>query len=354
MWKKITLKEIVARIDADISVMLLNKKPVLRTSVLHILATAFGGAVFLYLRCLDYIADQLFVSSCDAEFLKLRGLRYGMAQLSSSKASGVACLEIFGDTGARLSGDLRFVRDDGVQYEYVGPESYLSTPGSVLIDIRAIEPGAIGNMYTTYRGKLSYLQPVDKFTSDVNLVDNVSGGADDEDIERFRSRVKLREKKPPMGGADGDYIEMAMKEISVGAAWEYKNRNGINSVDVVIKSNDPKLPSPGIPALQRIQDLLDKDKPLTTTCIARPVSLKPVNWKIKMNPNDSSMQDLVRSQLSSLFFETGAPESVMTVTEGEREIQSIPGMVAAQIIGVDVATGWNEIPRVGSLTFENY
>jgi len=65
-----TLQEIVDRIVSDIQSRITGATTLLRRSILRVLARVYAGAVHLVYGFLEFMKDQIFVQSADAEYLE--------------------------------------------------------------------------------------------------------------------------------------------------------------------------------------------------------------------------------------------------------------------------------------------
>ncbi len=154
-----------------------------------------------------------------------------------------------GATGARKSDALRVVGtaatnvpDSTALYH---PESQLTfrtsgasvvgsqngATGWVDVDVVAVSTGSQTRLAAG--AILRFTTPIAGIEEDAELqLDLDEDGEDQESDGALRLRVLSRFRSPPLGGAAEDYVQWALEEPGIAAAYAYPLRNGVGSVDV--------------------------------------------------------------------------------------------------------------------------
>ena len=148
---------------------------------------------------------QRFIQTADLEFLIEWGEMLGTPRKSPSPAVGTIRITATVDqtlpTGARMTRP----SDSGV-YFTTGPGEIINGTGTA--PIAAVEPGVNGAVKD---GVEFTLTPGVLGVTKIEAAGDVGGGADEEDVESYRSRLLQRIQNPPMGGTDADWERWALE-----------------------------------------------------------------------------------------------------------------------------------------------
>jgi len=301
-WTRPTLSEITKRIEKGIESRLFGQIALLRRAVLRILARVFAGAIHSNYGHLDYIRDQLFVTTAEGIYLKRIGREYGINPIPGSFAVGQVTFT--GTPTTVIPADTRLQSENGIEYGTLA-EVVVGGGGSIVADIQSLEALEEANLSLSYT--LQIISPISGIDGDVIGLTEITGGLDPEAEESYRERILIRRRNPPMGGSVTDY-EIWAKEVSgVERAWVYPIYYGLGTVAIAIKSSDVTgIPSPAL--LTDVAGYIDTKKPVTaevriesitdTTGNPGAVSIQP---ELRMIPNDVSLQETITSNFNNLF-----------------------------------------------------
>lgn len=300
-FERPTIVEIVDRIEKSIEARLFGKSVLLRRALLRILARVFAGAIHLLYGYLQWIADQLFIQSCDTEFLERHSYMWGVTRKPGSFAVGSV---FFVGTNPLIPLGTRIQRDDGVEYGTI-------TAGGCgdYITVQAVEAGLSSNYEMPYPGaELQLVNSISSVESECHMFTNFEGGADPESDDDLRFRLLQRLQNPPMGGSPSDYVRWALEFPGVGRAWCYPIANGPGTVSTAIISNDPLDPVPSNQLLTDVQAYMEDKKPVTaqhtvvsiTDAAGSPGSAK-LSMNISITPNEASYQAQIIDNIETLL-----------------------------------------------------
>lgn len=212
---------VIAQIEAELSQTI----PLLPKAFIRVLAKALGGVYVLLYKYCGFIFLQLFVDTATNEVTEINGERirplneYGVLVGVGEQTPATAAEFTFRfipilPTGASTlaSGTPVLSDSNGVTYVTVGDKSYGGggAPAFEDVTVRAAGDqnggngaGTIGNLDAGET--LSFVAPPANIERDgtIQSVDVV--GADEEDIDVYRARIKARFQTPPQGGAYADY-----------------------------------------------------------------------------------------------------------------------------------------------------
>lgn len=358
-----SLQEIVDRITDDIRSRITGATTLLRNSVLRVLARVYGGAVHLVYGYLEFMKDQIFVSSADAEYLEKLGYEYGIFRKAATEAVGAGT--ITGTSGIQIAAGTELISDSGNVYLTDALVEILS--GTADITFTSQEAGEDYN--ETGPLTLSFVSPVAGVDSSVTIgSDGIYGGTDEEDDDAFRARVIARKRQPPHGGAHFDYEVWALEYPGVTRAWCIPEYMGIGTVGLSFVMDDNDDIVPNISEREDLKDyLLSHVDASTGKTVGVPVTAEPgffvienhakaVPFNIAIYPNTVAVQASVLDRLQDLLLAEGGPEETIYTSEMAEAIGTAAGLLTYRVISpaVDQSFAANEIPVVGDIEFSTY
>ena len=360
-----TLTAINEQIKSDIVAGLGGGFKLLRRSILSVLSRAYSGAVHLLFGSIEYNKAQLFITSSDHETLPLHGSEYGVTRNPSTKATG--SIYIYGTDGKSIPANSELESDNG--QSYLTDSSVVIASGVAVVSVTAKEGGYAGNEDGGV--SLSFVSPIIGVqTSAVVTASGIDGGADEEELEDYRSRVLSRKRRPPHGGAKEDY-ENWMREVSgVTRAWAIPLYQGIGTIGCAfVRDNDSDI-IPSESEMETVKDyIISHTDPITGKSVGIPVTARAglymipltplsVNFTLYIYPNTSEVQEAVTAIVSQSIVLNGGPNKALYKSELSEAISSVPGENRHELkfpSGLDYLTAAsNQVHVPGTITFEDY
>jgi uncharacterized phage protein gp47/JayE len=257
-----SITTIVKRIEKGIEARLFGRLALLRTAVLRILARVFAGAIHGCYGYLEWLKNQLFVTTAEEWFLiNVHGVMWGITRRPGSFASGTVIFT--GVDGIVIPADTRLQNEDGIEYGTTIPGTI--TGGVASIDVQAIETGDDGNYIRPNPPDPIYLQlisPITNVDDQTEIDGDITGGEDIEDLEVYRSRILQRIRTTPAGGNAADYDRWATSYPGVSRAWCYPIASGPGTVtEIITATGDDPVPSSTL--LAEVQAYMDVLRPVT-------------------------------------------------------------------------------------------
>lgn len=356
-----SLGDLVARIREDLRTRMgiVGDIPsaVLRRAVVHITATVWAGAVHVLHGHLDWIYRQAFPTLADREALIEYAKRFGdLSPKAATFASGP--VTVTGTNGEDVLAGVFLRRVDGERFEVtVGGEI---AAGTLTITVEAVNPGAIGNTDTS--ATLTFESPIPGINSDATVAaPGITGGVDEESTEDFRVRVLDREREPPQGGADHDYVAWALEVPGVTRAWVYPHENGLGTVVVrFVRDVDdniiPDLPTPN-GEVAAVQAKLDEERPVTAEVTAVAPTPLSVDITIDVTPYNQDIEDAINAEIADLFLNQAAPgdgngQGTIYLSQLQTAVGSAAGVTDFTIVApaADVVPPLGQIPVIGAVS----
>lgn len=312
-----TLAELVARIREDLRTRMELSggalvAAVLRRAVVHISATVWAGAVHMLHGHLDWIYRQAFPTLSERDALIEYAKRFGdLAPKAATFASGTVTAT--GTSGTIPEGQaLR--RSDGERFEVTVGDAI--DGGTATVTVEAVNPGALGNTDAGF--VLTFESPISGVDSDATVAaGGLTGGNDEEDTEDFRARVLDREREPPQGGADHDYVAWALEVAGVTRAWVYPyedasgNQGVLGTVTVRFVRDDDASLIPDAGEVAAVQAKLDEERPVTAEVTAKAPTTLPIDFEIDLTIgaglDPATVQGEVTAELEDLLLNQAAP-----------------------------------------------
>lgn len=324
---------------------LTGNAPLLRWGLLRILARVFAGAVHIVYGFVAYLADQIFVTTAELEYLTRLGLMFGIPRKAASFATG--SLIFVGTDGVLVPVGSRAVTEDGIEYETTANGTIAG--GVADIAATAVEPGSAANMAAPVAMVL--VTPIAGI-SGVTVGTLFTGGEAQENDEDYRARLLFRLREPPAGGTAADYIAWALAVAGVSNAWCFPAAPGPGQVTVVFTG------TAGIPA---VESYIEERMPVTTDLIVTTPSLQTINFTILITPDSSALRSAITANLSQFFETVPVPGEGIKIAQIQNAI-STSGVSNFQIMQItknavpkspytDIAMSGFEYGVLGTITF---
>ena len=196
-----TLAQIVDRAKQDLEDKLTGSSPVLRRSVIAVLARVVAAASHLLHGHLDWLYRQLFPTLSDETELLRWGSIWGVVRKPAS----------FAERDVLFSGSIGAVIPPGAELQRSDGELYVVDVGGVFVGatlqlkVLAVTAGEGGNVDTGVI--LSLVTPIASVVNEAPVqAANAIDGSDQEEIEAYRERVLFRIANAPQGGAAADHV----------------------------------------------------------------------------------------------------------------------------------------------------
>lgn len=322
-WTTPTLSQ-VRTLNRDFVTAHLPSGSLIPNSVLRVLADSNAGLAHLTLQYLDWLARQLLPDTAEGDWLRDR---HAMIWLGGWKqatyADGLATFTGLSISMIPAATRLSAALGSGlVEYETIS-EGQIDATGLVDVAIRALTPGAIGNLEGgTTLMLTSALTGVDGVVTVVEL----SGGADEESDEELRRRVLDRIRKPPMGGDSDDYVAWALEVPGVTRAWASPLEMGIGTVTVRFMMDNLRIEDGGFPNaddIALVQAYLDERRPVAVKdfFVVAPIP-EPIDFTIdNLTPDEATTRAAIETSVIAMLADRAAPGfAINGVSQGAQTI----------------------------------
>jgi len=266
-----TIQEINDNLIAQISTSISQTIPLLPKSFIRVLAKSIAGVFILLYKYGGFIFLQMFVDTATANETQVNGqtvqplLFWGRLigvgdPTSATQAQLLIEITVENQTGTLPSNTQLINSSTGVTYITLGSIA-LDAP-TKQITVQAISDqsggdgsGTIGNLDAG--ATLSFANPLANVARDATVVSQVVTGAEAEDIEVYRQRVKDRFQKRPQGGAYADYQQWGEEVEGIVNVYPYTSSNP-GQVDVYAEATIASSGNvDGIPTTAQLQAVLD-------------------------------------------------------------------------------------------------
>jgi uncharacterized phage protein gp47/JayE len=224
-----SLADLRTQSQADFSAALAGSDPLLRFSVLGVLADVFAEIENGAYGYIDYVGKQAVPFTATDEWAEgwaaLKGVtRKPASYATASAVSGLSTI------GRPIPAGTQLVRSDGATYVTLSDVA-VSGGGTATVSLQAVEAGSASNL--TAGQNLVLGSPIAGVAS-TWTVGAAAAGADVEGDDDFRTRYLEVYRNPPQGGAAADYVEWALNVPGVTRAWV--TPNGVGAGTVVVYS----------------------------------------------------------------------------------------------------------------------
>lgn len=371
-----TLTELRERNRSYMQSELKTDGALLRFSNMGVISDVDAGMAHLHYGYLDYIALQSTPYFSTDEYLA------GWAALKSiyrKAASAARCQTVLfkGTAGSIVPISSVLNRNDGYQYT-LDSEIRIGTDGSAVGSITAILPNPVddttggGNQGNADTGTVLTLDvAISGIQAQATAVESISGGADIETEDAFRTRMLIAYQNVPQGGNDTDYKIWALSVPGVTRAWVIRRLMGAGTVGIYIMcdGNDNNgFPSgtDGISQFEvwgavkatgdqgRVVDFIYPLQPVTALVYGCSPIPKIINFVISGIPNASSETVAgINAAIDEVFFSEGVPGGKILWSSLLISIGTVPGtagfILESPDTNIQLATG--ELPVRGPVTY---
>ena len=306
-YERPSLQTIKDRIEADLESRLTGDAPLLVNGILRVLVRVFAGAMHILYGFLAFIADQLFATTAEREYLNRIGTMWGVARKAASFATGE--LTFSGTNGTLVPTSTRVATEDGVEYETTADGTI--SGGSVAVAASAVEAGADANTESP-SPSVDLVEPIAGVTGAVISTD-FGGGEDEESDEDYRARILQRIQNPPAGGTATDFERWAKEVSGVDNAWTYPTTPGPGQVTVIFT---------GSATISAVETYISERMPVTSDLtVDNPVD-KTVDIDISITPNSTALQAAINTNLAQIFDEVAKPGEDVLISQIRDAISS--------------------------------
>lgn len=372
-----TLSQLRANVAAAINAELPGADALLRFSNLKVLGTVQAGLSHEHYGYLDWIALQTNPFTATGEFLEAWGALKDVYRKAAIQATGPVTFPCAAANDTIQVGTSA-TRLDGVPYIITAVQAAVAAPGGstqpyqITVTVQA-EPdptgqtGAFGDADPNTQFTLG--QTVAGITSS-GVSGTITGGADLEDQEDYRTRVLQVYQNTPQGGAAGDYVTWALEVTGVTRAWCQPLYKGAGTVGVYFMMDETESAHEGVPqgvngcaTLETRDTVATGDQlavanfiyplqPVTALVYSIAPTLQPINMTI--NGVSAANQAAVQTALASLITGLG------TASGGTIELNALWAAIkiadpeddfVITAPAADVVTAAGNLPVLGAITW---
>lgn len=215
-----TISEIKANIIADYEAELGQSVPVLQKAFIRVLASVLSGLFFLIYRAILWLFKQISVQTAGPTRLAQIADQYGLSRIPATYARVV--VSGTGTDSTVVPAAKLFTASNGLIYSVETQQTISSS--AVSLTLACLTAGEAGNLSVS--DELTQVVPLDGLDDPVTVSSVATTGADLEDLEVFRNRVRIRQQTPPQGGATPDYVLWAREVSGITAALAWRTNPG--------------------------------------------------------------------------------------------------------------------------------
>jgi uncharacterized phage protein gp47/JayE len=323
-WSTPTLRAVRELVRDAVNASLPGADASVPNSVLRVLSDNQGALCHLTLQYIDWLSLQLLPDTAETEWLDRHGQiwlvnadgstgrKLGTLAVGTASFQGVVNGMVI-PTGTVLQSAVDIPPGSDSAYPMVSFETTedITTAADIPVigNIRALDPGAIGNL--PQGSTLTITPAIFGIVTTANVV-ALSGGTDTETDDELRARILKRIQNPPMGGDATDYEQWALAGPGVTRAWASPQEMGIGTMTVRFLMDDLRASDDGWPTADDIQTVklyLDKMRPVTVKDLFVVAPIKQfIDCHIsELVPNTAEVQAEIEQSLRDMLRQMAAP-----------------------------------------------
>lgn len=344
------LTDLQKRVSGDLQASLKLTSPILKKSVLGVLANVFAGTAHSLYGFGQWLANQLFPDTAESAYLdRIAGI-WGITRKAATFSSGNAV--ITGSNGAVIPSGTLYQDPNNNEYQTTADAAISN--GTAGAPVEANFSGSAGNLPAGT--VLNIVNPIAGVVSQAAVDSNgFTGGIDTETDDALRSRLIARIQNPPHGGDVQDYIMWALSVPGVTRAWAYANWMGVGTVGVTfVMDNNVGSIIPDSNTINNVINYINSVRPLCVQIYVFPPTLLPVNFTIKASPGTQAVQNAITSALQSYIAKNGFPGSTLYLSQIDAAISSAAGEVYNVLTSPssDISVAPTQIAVLGVITWD--
>jgi uncharacterized phage protein gp47/JayE len=348
-FKRLTLTELRDFYETEMSAKFGITTPLLKKSVVRVLAYMWAGADHLLYGVIEKFALNAIIDTAKGTFLERWATIWGLARKPATYAKGNVTFT--GIDSTLIPAGTTIKRADGE--EFTTDSDGTISGGSAIIPVTATLAGANGN--TAADSTLSLSSPIPGIDSDVIVdADGIKDGAEKETDDQLRARLLNRIQRPPQGGSENDFVQWALDVPAVTRAWCIPNQFGLGTVGVTfVEDDNPSSIVPSPAKVQEVADYIDPLRPVTAAVTVYAPEVIPLDITVNLLPNTAATQASSTAELKDMIDRETKPGGTILLSEIETAISIAEGVVDRNVISPtgDVPHAADEIAVLGDITF---
>jgi uncharacterized phage protein gp47/JayE len=340
-WTTPSLREVRSLVRDHVRGTLPGADASVPNSELRVLSDGQGALCHLTLQYVDWLADQMLPDSSETVWLDRHG-RIWLVNADGTIGRKIATLAqgqvAFTATVDRslIPRATQLTSSIGIVYETLS-DIRVSLTGPVIGDVRALDPGSLGNLEEG--SALAIVNPLPGVSQGATVV-ALSGGTDDETDDQLRTRVLIRIQQPPMGGAKHDYEQWALAVPAVTRAWASPLEMGMGTVTIRFLMDDLRGNNDGWPNqndIRTVQAYLDSKRPVAVKdfFIVAPIK-QPIDFFISgLVPDTEEVRAQIETSVRELLFRVAAPAQTIFASWKSYAVMNAPNVESFKLVNND-------------------
>ena len=331
-WTTPSLRQVQTLVRDQVRANLEGADANIPNSILRVLSDVAAAMCHLTLQMQDWLARQLLPDTAESEWLErhanmwLKNVDGTTGRKLATLASGQVALT--GVAWTIVPAGTRLVGEQTLEYETTEQVFLAAGNAATPTPARALDPGVGGNLApgTT----MTLLQPISGVNGSAFVV-VMDGGVDEESDDQLRSRVLLRIREPPQGGAAIDYEHWALSVPGVTRAWCYALEMGMGTVTVRFMMDELRAAEDGFPHqtdVDTVAAYLDQVRPVAIKdmFVVAPIR-QTVNVEINgLVPDTLSVRAAINASLKAMILDRAEPGGTIYAAWKNYAVMSAPGV----------------------------
>jgi uncharacterized phage protein gp47/JayE len=360
-WSTPTLRDVRSLVRDAVAASLPGADANVPNSLLRVMSDNQGALCHLTLQYVDWLSLQLLPDTAETEWLDRHGNIWlvnadgstgrKMATLATGTASFYGLINgIVIPIGTQLQSGVGMPPGSDSPNQSVTFETLeditTSAAASVIGDIRALDPGSLGNLPD---GSSLTINPMIAGVSSVANVVHLTGGTDTETDDQLRMRILQRIRNPQMGGSVADYEAWALAVPGVTRAWAAPEQ-GTGTITVRFLMDDLRAADDGWPTPEDVQTVatyIDSKRPVTVKdCyVVAPIKQFIDITIANLVPDTAEVQVEIEASVQQMLLQMAAPGQTIYAAWVSYAIMNAPSVQSFNL----VTTADYVMPNLGSM-----
>lgn len=272
------------------------------------------------------VENDLLPDTASDDMLDRWGGILGVPRKGATPARRDAALRVFGTAASPVPDATQLVHTSGLLFKTNGAAT-VGAGGYVDVGLVAIDTGARTRLNAGEQLTFSSTPAGLQDTAILQLALN-EDGVDEETNGAYQLRVLARLQDPPLGGAQDDYVQWALAQTGIAAAYAYPLRQGIGSVDLAALhagTGAARVLLAG--EVTALKAAIDELRPVSVTFRVLTVTTSAVNIEYTVLPDGDAQSEFDWDDTSAPLVQAWTAGSrTLQFQGGTRPADMVPGM----------------------------
>lgn len=314
----------------------------------NVLAAVHAMGLYELYLTVQQLAKEMFIPTATVGgLLSMHADTWGVPRKAASASVGYVLLASSATQDVILPAGTEFTVDGSVRWITTAAITVPAGSNGTSVLVQAETAGTIGNLAADT--SLTIVSTVVGISSAVVDASGLAGGLDLEDVEVWRSRIRLRVQQRAAAGTSAQYQQDA-SDAGAGYVNVVPGWLGDNTVGIIVLLAGPTVPTAA--QIATIQAYIDARRPVRGNVTVVPGEIVTQNPTISLNPDTQTARAQAQAAVAS-YYEGVQMAGWLYVSDLSDAISSVVGETShfISVPSADAKLAANQVPVLGTITW---